>query len=240
MRINRLWAVPLLLVAAVAIAQVGGNGAKVNGQFTGQRIAGVSISDTSTRVLRVDASGNLLTAESNPLSSQASGFLLLVDDTTAVGMADSSAVQTAYPGYVVHGFWVRVQAPAGRATPYVRMAMQVRTHLNGTADSVSTGAVQLRRAAGGQTTATDTLSIGQVGAPTAVALGPDEVPVTISRSDAVAAKWAVGPMQYIPVALSNGDAVRLPNFSVRFRNLDSGATGGTARITVYAYCTALR
>jgi hypothetical protein len=203
-------------------------------------VGGVDPADTSGAPLLVNSTTKgLQVTETTPLDLKTSGFLLLVSDTTAAGMADSSSVQTAYAGYVVHGFLVRVTPPAGAALPFTRLAISLRTHLNGTADSVSTAPVPLRAMSNGASASADSLVLGQLAAPTSTTTDDSEIIVLLSRADAGATKWAQGIQRYYPIkAAAGGGEVRVPNFSVRERVLSS--SGNTNTVTIYAYCTALR
>lgn len=244
MRINRLWALGglgLALSASVALAQVGGNGTKVNGQFTGQRVAGVSITDTSTRVMLTDANGRPQVTESNPLSAQYVVIPIVtggVTDTTAVGMADSSAVQTQYPGYIVHGIYIRPSLPGPGAPPFCRVAFSLRTHINGLSDSINTVPISIRRVVQTASTSVDSLVYGNTTSPTSTVTADHEAVYTFARTDAGAAKWTQGYGRYIPLVGADGQALRLNNFSVLWRVLSASAN--TNSFVIYVYATALR
>lgn len=206
-------------------------------------IVGGVASDSTARPFRFDANGNAYVTESNPLGSQTSGFLLLISDTTAVGMADSSAVQTAYPGYILHGLYIRASLPAtvpSAANAFCRIALSVRTHLNGLADSVSTAPVYISRATSGVdstkygvTTQVSTTQISD--AETIVYLVRQAQNMTVPGPTG---NGATNYARYIPLADQAGNALRLQNFSVLERVLSANANTNT--VTVYAYCTVLR
>jgi hypothetical protein len=144
-----------------------------------------------------------------------------------------------YANYIVHGFWVRVTPPAGAALPFTRLAIALRTHLNGNADSLSTAPVVMRSVSNGASSTADSLVVGPAVAPTTLIADESEIIVTLSRADAGATKWAQGIQRYYPIkSAAGGGEVRLPNFSVRERVLSS--SGNTNTVTVYAYVTALR
>lgn len=139
MRINRLWAVPLVLVAAVAIAQVGGNGAKVNGQFTGQRIAGVSISDTSTRVLRVDPStGGLIAVDPSRDRDNWNLIPLINNQVSASGINMADSVSVPVPTYAYSRMSLLLKGNFDSLSTVVRLAIQVRGHYSQIADTSTT------------------------------------------------------------------------------------------------------
>jgi len=217
----------LTLFAAVALADY-----NVQDHGTHYQNASTGLRTNSTGSIMVDGS-------STGPESQVSGWIALINDTTAVGMADSSAVQTQYANYIIHGLLIRSTPPAGAALPFTRVALSIRTHLNELADSVSTAPVAFRRGNGAQTTAGDSLTYGRATAPTSVVEEDEEIIVNLIRADAGATKWATGVQKYIPVMTANGGPVRLPNFSVRERILSSSGTTGNT-VTVYAYCTMLR
>ena len=217
--------------------------------FAGLASADYNVQDKTTYFnnastgLRTNSTGDLRTTEVADLGTQVSGWIALISDTTAVGMADSSIVQTAYSGYVLHGLMIRASLPAGGVPPFVRLAVSVRVHLNGLADSVSTAPVFPTRTLTAIAAGADSLKYGTTQVPTTLALEDGEFIVTLSRSSIAAANsvaWATGIQRYIDLETSGGTAPghRLPNFSVRVRVLSSGANTNT--ITVNGYATMLR
>lgn len=199
--------------------------------------------DNASTGLRTDSNGRLLTSEAADLGTQTSGWLPLISDTTAVGIADSSAIQTAYSGYVLHGLMIRASLPAGGVPPFVRLAVSIRTHLNDTADSLSTAPVYPTRTLTAIAAGADSLKYGSTQVPTTVALEDGEFIVTLSRSHlgtANGAAWVTGIQRYVMLEApgGSGPGYRLKNFSVRVRVLSSGAN--TNSITVNAYATMLR
>lgn len=211
----------LLVTAALADYNVSNHGTHYENASSGQRVTSF---------------GHLTTSEQADLGTQQSGWLTLISDTMAIGgPGDSCGVQTAYSGYVLHGFGITASLPAAGGTGFVRIALSIRTHLNDTADSTSTLPVmwdrQAIQAAGGA----DSLAFGQNVAETSVAFNEYEVIVTLFRQATGSTKYTG---RYIPIETIAGNTLRLKNFSVKARVLSAAAN--TNAVTVTAYCTMLR
>jgi len=192
---------------------------------------------------RTDALGNQYVIAGDPLEGKSSGYIVLINDTTSVGSADSSQVQSQYANYVIHGLLFIVKPAYGVASPaFVRLCFSIRTHfITGGADSSGLSPVFLQRAAA--TTAgiaSDSLSYGNYGVLSSNVQAADyEVPVTIYRAGG---NWGDNANRYVPIETPSGQGLRLPNFSVRERVLTGGMGAGTIApaISVYAYCTVAR
>ena len=244
MRINRMWALAALgmLLASAAISQVGGNGSKVNGQFTGQRVAGVDITDTSTRVLRVDASWNLKTSEAYPLSDQNLTFSSIISSTITAASADSSAVLDTHRMRL--GMLLIKANPVGGGTGTInRLAVQIRVHLNGQSDTSSTFAIYQYGATAVATAGAlpDTISFGHLvsGSTTTPWSGEFDIMATAARSSPISGG---GSNDFrspngiaIPLQSLFGRDSWAPYVSVRVRNI----TGPSCAVTVHLVGTPL-
>jgi len=223
-----------LLVALAALALCAGAAAADNnvqnqGSYYVNRQTGA----------KTDALGVELVTEAYPIVSQAGVWIPLINDSTAVGMADSSEVQTQYANYIIHGLYIRASLPTGGVTN-CRLAVSIRTHLFGLTDSLSTTPVLLSHDITAIATGADSLKFGMVQIPSPILQEDDEFIVTLSNNNSAGtAKWVTGTQRYIPLETpgSSAPGVRLPNFSVRERVLGGSNTN---TITVYAYCTVTR
>jgi hypothetical protein len=236
----KLAAAALLLVAGPVLAANEVEQGKSLGRAKLVPITGgVFYADTSARWFRMDVNGNLIAVAGDALVNQTSGYIPLISDTTAVGsIGDSSAVQSQYAGYIIHGFYVRASCPAAGNVGLTRIAISIRTHLFGLDDTLDTEAVGRSRAQG-----VSVDSLGYYGAGvvhTQVVSGDDEMIVVLNRESAVAGvAGRAGPIgRYVPLEYGPAGGLRLPNFSIRERVITASAN--TNLVQIYAYCTVLR
>ena len=228
MQIRKWLAVAVLLAVPVwALAQV----VQQDGQRTdpgrtgtgsGMMIGGID-SDTLFRIPRYDVNGNALVSEATPAYTDfRDGSAAIIDDTTSVGMADSSLVINMGK-YRLHALAVYVN-PGGGAGPFARVAVSVRFHLNQASDSASIFPIPLRRPVVAAGTADSlTLWARTNVPPTSVAFSDREAVFVIQRDDQGATKWGNGPLVYLPISDQFGNPIWAPYISVRIRQL--GGTG---------------
>lgn len=149
----------------------------------------------------------------------------IINDTCAVGMADSSAI-LKFSGYSALGLWIKAQGQSP-----VRLAVQVRIHANpaGSAALPDSENVAVwfpsENSSIVSTGATDSLTYGYFRAGDSVTQHNGEIMVRTLQLGAVATKWSAGNSVYLYLP------VRAPYISVRVRHLSSA---GVARIKVMA------
>ena len=197
--------------------------------------------DSVSYVLRFDASGNLKVVEGAPLTSawRLVGGGPVISDTTALYMADSSAVY--YIGDLRNVcLWVMVQG-GGTSS---RTAISVRAHLGGLSDSVSTFRVPLRASSGtlGQAAwGADSTGFGGTVLPLDTNAGSGEFLLHTTQTTVGTAQWgdaSQGRAWVIPIHSLWSEGLWSPYISVRVRNLRCPGNAAV-RYTVYVTGTPL-
>lgn len=174
---------------------------------------GMLDADSTAKAQRMTSAGAAQTNDVSRDRNYNSGPTLLYNDTTAVGMADSSGV-TAVSDFIHGAIWIKVEG-GGRT---IRLAVQVRGHLNGQSDSSSTAVFPPLALASTDSAAVTTL----VTLPTAVQQGQDELAVNVVNTALAASKW--GRATFVVVPLSRFGfytPVYCTHMSVRIRVLQA-------------------
>jgi hypothetical protein len=210
-----------LMVWSGAQAQQVGEGTKArSGGRTGEQQ--ILVAPDSTRWLaRGDASGNTMTREAFPAHTDfRDGSTAIIDDTTAVGMADSSIVINMGK-YRLNALAFKVDPGAGAATPFARLAISVRFHLNSQSDSASIMPLLPRTNDAANADAPGDSLKFNVGAvvPTSVACSDREFIVTVQRDDLAAAKWGNVGTGFVNLDRAFLGNTWTPYISVRVRQI---------------------
>lgn len=228
-------AAALMLVAVPALAKKEAGGPKYDKKDV-DVIPGWYNADST-----VSAATSAAGLPTSAIRSQRAGTTAIINDTTAVGMADSSIVIDV-SGYRSLGLLIKATVPDSAAVPFVRLAIQVRYHLNAASDSSSVFPLFLRETFTASATVDSNMTYGSATAPTAVAADPTEIVVVLTASSAVASKWVVGPSACIPLITRTGAYAFIKDVSIRIRVLSVSGTnvpdatdtdGGKARIKAY-------
>lgn len=141
----------------------------------------------------------------------------IISDTSAVGMADSSIVIDVSQ-YRSLGLIIRA---SGAANTFTRIAVSVREHIGGVADSNSTAPLYLRETFAALATVDSNMTLGSITAPTAVVAGAEEFVVVIPNTAGVAAKWGTSNLRTIPLFTRTGAFAFVQNISIRVRVLSA-------------------
>ena len=239
MRIRKAVIAAVLLAVPVLAwgQQMGTEGRRLGGPNTSSSGApqpvvqgGILRADTTFMTQTFDASGNLKVSESSPAHTDfRDGSVAIIDDTTAVGMADSSVVINMGK-YRVQGLAIRM---VGNPSLWARLAVQVRFHLNSQSDSSSVFPWKPRFVTGGY--GQDSLSFSNIGHPTAVAFGRTEFVVTVTDDRLGASKWGNQANEYIMLRDIFGTEFWAPYISVRIRNLSMTTAVGDGNDTAPAF-----
>jgi len=237
----RKWIALGLLIAAPALVSaqtVQQDGSRLDpGRLgSGQAVLiGGSTSDTLMGIPRVNSNRSWSVTETAPAYTDfRDGSTAIIDDTTGVGMADSSAVINMGK-YRLHALAIKVDPGAGAATPFARVAISVRFHLNSQSDSASIFPVTLRRPVVAAGTADSLTLWARLSIPpTSVAFSDREAVFVVQRDDLAASKWGMWGTIYFPVADQFGQPLWAPYISVRIRQLGGS---GVMRSKVYALGT---
>ena len=235
--------VGLALFASLALAQ-GGEGQKVY-NWSGQRTLVVNRADSTQHVTSGDASGNASVVEQYPIPDMTiSQANIIYNAALIVGAADSSAVLDVHR--MRHGMLLFKITPSVGAGRINRIAVQVRAHLGGGNDSLTTFAFYPygQSDQGAQATIasqTDTTTVGHL--ITGSASAPYSGEFTIVANGVRNSTGAAGAGQAyaypngiaIPIESLFGRTFWAPYMSVRVRNL----VGPTCAITVHLVGSAL-
>lgn len=192
--------------------------------------------DSVSYVLRFDSNGNLRVVEGNP---QTAGYRIvsggaIIDDTSSVHCADSSAV--FFVGDLRH---MRLLIRIVGGGPAVRGNVMVREHLNGVNDSTSTWPIAWRTTRSALA-AQDSAKFGGLVTPGVTATGSQEIPFEVAST---ALNATTGPGNYgsnhVVIPLSHLDIGELPltYISVRVRLVTTNVA--TPRVQVYLLGTPL-
>lgn len=233
MILKRWTAVVLLLAVPASLSAqiVVNDGQSTRQQMQGMGVGGIVRADSTFKLLTFDASGNLMTNLGTAAYTDfRDGSTAIIDDTTGVGMADSSVVINMGK-YRLHALAIKVDPGAGAATPFSRCAISVRFHLNSQSDSASIFPIPLRRpvvAAG----TVDSLPLwARLSVPpTSVAFSDREAVFIVQRDDLATSKWGMWGTTYLSVADQFGQPLWAPYVSVRIRQLGGS---GVMRSKVY-------
>ena len=226
MNLRRLAAVAALFALPVAATMVFSGAEVFDGQsyrqqLTGSAIVGIRRSDSAAVIPSFDGGNNLLVTEAAPAYTNfLDGSTPIIDDSTAIGMADSSTV-LSMGQYRIHALAIRMQ---GNPATYARLAIQIRYHLNAQSDTASVFPWLPRSTHA--TVSTDSLNYGGVVAPTSVAYGRSEFVVTVADDRLVASKWGSQANVYIELRDVYGTLFWAPYVSVRIRNLHMNVAVG--------------
>ena len=211
----------LLLLLLIPVAAWAGTEAQ-DGQSTRQQLAtpimgGIVRADTTVKTFTMTSDGFLRIAEASPSYTDfRDGATAIIDDTTAVGMADSSAVINMGK-YRVMALAFKVDpAGGGSATPFARLAVTIRYHLNQQSDSASVFPLLAKPLYGA---GLDSLTWRTTVAPTSVVASDREVVVTVQRDDLTSSKWGQWGTGVIQLADVLGRDLWAPYISVRVRQI---------------------
>jgi hypothetical protein len=182
---------------------------------------------------KVDANGNAYTNEAAKDRDRVIKYDSIIDDTCAVGMADSTAVpidvHDAARGYL----YIRCLVPAGFAPAVTRWAVRVQGCLNAATDSTSKYNFALSDSGQVGTASVPVVyGSGAVQPSVTSATSTGEFVVVIPADAASATRWGRTNTLIVPLKDQSGNWLWAENITVLVRNLNSGSTGGTARITV--------
>ena len=182
--------------------------------------------------LLVNSTGQLLTSDASRDRDKVISYDNAIDDTCAVGFADSSAimdVHAAARGYL----YFRVLVPAGFAPAVTRWAVRVQACTNAATDSTNKYNIALSDSGRVGTTSVPLIyGSGAVQPSVTSATSTGEFVVVIPADAASATKWGRSNTLVVPLKDQSGNWLWAENITVMVRNLNSGATGGTARVTV--------
>lgn len=200
------------------------DGQKYGGKPSGTSIAGMKDADTTGTVLRLDGSGNLMVTEATPAYKDfRDGSATVIDDTTAISMADSSVVINMGK-YTLQALAIRM---VGNPAATARIAVQIRFHLNSQSDSASIFPVLMRAVA--PTGGADTLAYNATTAPSQIVVGRSEFVVNITNDAQQASRFGNAGNVYILLRDIMGTEVYAPYLSVRIRCL----TTSTATVPTF-------
>jgi len=145
---NKTWKFALagLLLVGVASAQMQvGEPNSFHGILQGQPVVGINRTDSTARILTVSSGGVLSTAESAPAMDANLTFQLINNAGLPLGGADSSGIMDTHRMrlgmLLIKPFVGTTNTSSTDTTLLIRIAVQVRTHLNNAADSSSTFAI---------------------------------------------------------------------------------------------------
>lgn len=222
-----------LLVTAVLLAvpvwawaqQMGTDGQRIPGQNSSSAnppqpiVVGGVTSDTAFKALRFDGDGNLMITDAAPAYTDfRDGTTPIIDDSTAIGMADSSVVINMGK-YRLHALAIR----AAGAPANVTIAVQVRFHLAAMSDSASIFPWYPRRT--GAAAADTSANYSNTQAPSAIDASRSEFALVLKSDATVASKWGNMAHAYICLADKYGEEFWAPYISVRIRVLAGSAIG---------------
>ncbi len=229
MRFRSWLAIAVLLALPVsAWSQVVVNDGASTRQQTGTLVVGgILRADTTGRALTFDSDGNLLTKEQAPLTTANAIHSSIISASLAAAAADSSDVITVRGLRHMKLLIKAVPGGTGAQGTIVKMAVQVRTHLNGVADSSSTFAEYplTMIATLNSATAADTLSLGHLAIGSATVPWSGEFLVQTNNNRNAPGNAVAAILFHYP----NGAAISLDNvygrdfwadyLSVRVRNI---------------------
>lgn len=222
----------LLALPVVVIAQsVTQDGQSTRGVQQGVMVQGLVRADSTGQCLTMDGSGNLKMVDGNPARLDfRDGSVAIINSAIANGSADSSAVINVGK-YRLQGLAVRI---VGSPATTIRLAIQIRFHLNSQSDSTSIFP-WLPHGNVGTGASVDSLAFSSVIAPTAILQGRSEFTLTLSQDAPVASKFGNGAAAYINLHDWLGHEFWAPYISVRIRVIAVSTTITAA--TVQAYLT---
>lgn len=202
------------LCAGLALAQSSAqDGQSFRGILQSTLNGGMVDADSTAKAQRMTSAGASQVNDVSRDRNYNSGPTLLFNDTTAVGMADSSSA-TAVSDFIHGALWIKVEG-GGRV---VRLAVQVRGHLNGLSDTSSVAVFPPLALASTDSAATTTL----VTLPTAVQQGQDELAVNVVNTALAVSKWGRATFVVVPLSRFGFYApVYSTHISVRIRVLNA-------------------
>ncbi len=203
---------------------------------------GTYYSNAATQ-LKTDASGNLYTTESQPPMDASMVFANVINNTAlAVAAADSNAAPLDTRRMRLGMLLIKVWPAIGSAQRINHIALQIRTHLYGGTDSLSTFVINPYGQGQGGISATlpDTTQMGHLLLPTASVVGSGEIDIATdgarvgpNGSASTIFFWPSGIA--IPIQSLYGRDVYSQYTTIRVRNL----SGPTCAITVHLIGTPL-
>ena len=208
----------LMVLASVVHAQTSAQDGQRTYTQQGTLIGGLADADSTLHVLKMDATGNAKVSVQNANASLGrvlNGGAAAINDTTALGMADSSAVITVSD--ILHSaLFIKCTGSGGKVT----LAISVRFHLNGLSDTSSVAVIPFRVTTYGTGAASpDSIRIGFQNVPTAAARGDGELLVETNDLTLAAGKWIQGSQcAYVPLGnLLAGAPIYATAISIRER-----------------------
>jgi hypothetical protein len=210
--------------------RVAGSNTSSSGSPSVQIVGGVNTSDTTFVPITINGTTGALTiSDASPARTDfLDGSTPIIDDTTSIGFAESSAVINVGK-YRLHSLAIRV---AGTPTA-VTMAVQIRFHLNSQSDSSSIFPWYVRRTGGAAADTTSNYLAAQTAG--AANLSRTEFAVLLQADGIAAAKWGNQAHAYINLADKYGVEEWAPYVSVRIRVL----SGANVSVKVYLLGTPL-
>ena len=214
-----LAAVLMVFAGTVEAQSSATDGQSLNGQTQSLQVGGFVTADTTSRTVRTTSTGAFRTSDESRDRDYSRPIVLLDGtDSTAVGMADSTALFQASD--VLHGSLFFKLEGFGRT---VRLAVQIRAHTNATYDTSSTYAVPCRASDVASAGTPDSLTVGGTTAPTAVAANNTEFIIEAMSTALAATKWGFPAGIVVPLTWYYNGPIYAPYYSIRVRNLSSDA-----------------
>lgn len=179
----------------------------------------------------VDASGNAKVVDADRDRDYVLSYDNIIADTTAVYMADSSAIyNTAAAGKLF--LLVRVTGFGVTANAFAKLAFEVRTHSSLTgADSVSTF-IWDPTPRSQSTSESDSLTYGSTVAPTTFALTSTDIQAVLNSDLNVASKWGRPHTLVIPLVSTTGQWYWGEYTSIKYRVLASSNASLTYAVSM--------
>jgi hypothetical protein len=184
----------------------------------GLPIGGMIRADSTFQLFTTDANGALRTVDDTPDREANTSFVLwsgAAGDTTAVGMADSTAIMDTHGlrhlGLMLKAFWT----PTATILT-LRIAVQVRAHPTASADSVNTYPWAWTNVLNATGATSDTVRVGQNLTPDTVTPSSQELVVVFNQAGG---NWTTRSRVYIPLYNNQGTEYWAPFTSIRVRVL---------------------
>lgn len=232
MRLKAIVALALgMLVAAGASAQTMRQGEKLDNatKQTGTRVGGMSASDSIAWLLPFDTSGNLKVTQSVPIQeAYRAGTASVFSKVVQYASAESSEVIDTHDLRLM-GLMVKSTVPDSIASPFVRLAIQIRAHFNTSADTAHV--FPWRRPAFGAA-GQDTLAAQQGVSTVTAADFSSEFVVTLKQGNAAAGAFPGAASAYLMLSDWGATEFWAPYTSIRVRFIAGGAKATTKAPTV--------
>lgn len=215
-------------------AQTGmGDGKKYKTTGTqGMSVGGVDRSDSTFRVITVGADGRISNEEANPARLDfRDGSVPIIDATCAAASACSSNVVNM-GSYRLQAIGVTM---SGNVNASVRIAIQVRVHLNQQSDSSSVLPF-MHRTPGPQVAIDTSLAYNSIAAPLVNGIGRSEFAINLTDDRLQAAVFGARPNAYVMLKDILGTEFWAPYISVRLRVVNTPtALASPATFRVYLF-----